>query len=63
MPRAIERILNDGELRRRVADGARATIARRKLTWGNNAQRVVELFGRLLRPVPGAMDARGAERP
>jgi len=62
MPRAIERILNDSELRRRVAGGARGTIERRKLTWHNNAQRVVDLFARLLRPAPGAMDPRGAER-
>jgi len=61
MPRAIERILNDSELRRRVAGGARGTIERRKLTWRNNAQRVVDLFARLLRPAPGAMDPRGAE--
>jgi glycosyltransferase involved in cell wall biosynthesis len=49
MLRAIERICNDGELRRRVADGARNTIVRRRLTWDNNAGRVVELFDRLLR--------------
>ena len=46
---AIDRICNDGELRRRVAEGARNTIARRKLTWDNNARLVVELFGQLLR--------------
>jgi glycosyltransferase involved in cell wall biosynthesis len=63
MPRAIERILNDPELRRRIADGARATIARRKLTWSNNAQRVVELFERLLSPAPIATAPRGAGRP
>jgi glycosyltransferase involved in cell wall biosynthesis len=54
MLRAIERICNDGELRRRVADGARNTIVLRKLTWDNNARRVVELFDRLLRPGPRA---------
>jgi glycosyltransferase involved in cell wall biosynthesis len=48
MLHAIERISNDGELRRRVADGARSTIVLRKLTWDNNARRVVELFERLL---------------
>ncbi len=54
MSRAIEKICADGELRRRIADGARNTIALRKLTWGNNAQRVVDLFERLLRFTPGA---------
>jgi len=54
MSRAIERICNDGELRRRVAEGARNTIVQRKLTWDNNARRVVELFERLLRPGPRA---------
>jgi glycosyltransferase involved in cell wall biosynthesis len=63
MRRALEKLLNDGELRRRIAEGARRTIERRKLTWGNNAQRVVDLFGRLLRSAPGAMPARGAGRP
>jgi glycosyltransferase involved in cell wall biosynthesis len=62
MLRAIERICSDGELRRRVADGARDTIVRRKLTWGNNAQRVVELFDRLLRTGPGATAPRGTEQ-
>lgn len=46
---AINRICNDAELRKQLADGARNTIARRKLTWDNNAQLVVELFERLLR--------------
>ena len=63
MPRAIERVLGDGELRRRIADGARGTIARRKLTWSGNAQRVTDLFGRLLGSASGAMAPRGAERP
>ena len=49
MSRAIERICKDGELRRRVADSARSTIIRRKLTWESNARRVTELFDRLLR--------------
>lgn len=52
MVRAIERICNDGELRRRVAEGARRTIVQRRLTWDNNAQRVVALFERLLRRGP-----------
>lgn len=62
MRRALEKVLNDGELRRRIADGARRTIGRRKLTWGNNAQRVVDLFDRLLRTAPRAMAPRGAGR-
>ena len=52
MLRAIERICNDGELRRRIAEGARETIALRKLTWDNNARRVTELFDRLASAVP-----------
>lgn len=63
MRRALEKVLNDGELRRRIAEGARRTIGRRKLTWGNNAQRVVDLFDGLLRSASGAMAARGAGRP
>jgi len=59
MLRAIDRICGDVELRRRVADGARATIAQKKLTWDNNARRVVELFGRLLHRLPAAAP-RGA---
>jgi glycosyltransferase involved in cell wall biosynthesis len=56
---AIERVRADGELRRRVAAGARNTIVSRKLTWGNNAQRVVDLFERLLHFAPGAPASRG----
>jgi len=52
MLRAIERICADGELRQRVADGARRTISRRKFTWDDNARRVVELLDRLVRPGP-----------
>jgi glycosyltransferase involved in cell wall biosynthesis len=62
MLRAIERICNDGELRRRVADGARSAIVLRKLTWDNNAQRVVELFDRLLRPGPHVIAPRDTEQ-
>jgi glycosyltransferase involved in cell wall biosynthesis len=47
---AIDRICNDDDLRRRVAEGAGNTIALRKLTWDNNAQRIVGLFERLLGP-------------
>ena len=63
MRRGLEKVLNDGDLRRRIADGAKRTIGRRKLTWGNNAQRVVDLFDRLLGSAPRAMAARGAGRP
>jgi glycosyltransferase involved in cell wall biosynthesis len=59
MLRAIERICNDGELRRRIADCARKTIATRKLTWDNNARRVVELFDGLIRSAPEVMAPRG----
>ncbi|HKW36435.1 MAG TPA: glycosyltransferase family 4 protein [Burkholderiales bacterium] len=59
MLRAIERICADGGLRRRVAEGARNTIALKKLTWDNNARRVAELFERLLRRPPAAAQ-RGA---
>jgi glycosyltransferase involved in cell wall biosynthesis len=62
MLRAIKRSCNDGELRRRVADGARNTIVLRKLTWDSNARRVVELFDRLLRPGPGAIAPRDTEQ-
>lgn len=62
MLRAIERICSDGELRRRVADGARNTIVLRKLTWDNNARRIAELFDRLLCPGPDATAPRGTER-
>jgi glycosyltransferase involved in cell wall biosynthesis len=63
MRRALEKMLNDEGLRRRVAEGARRTIGQRKLTWSNNAQRVIDLFDRLLGSAPGTMAARGAGRP
>jgi glycosyltransferase involved in cell wall biosynthesis len=62
MLRAIERICADGELRRRVADGARGTIARRKFTWDDNARRVVELLDQLVRPGPCVIAARDARQ-
>jgi glycosyltransferase involved in cell wall biosynthesis len=55
MLRAIERLCNDGELRQRVAAGARNTIELRKLTWESNARRIVELFNRLLLQGPRAI--------
>ena len=48
LTRAIERLTRDSELRKRVADGAKHTIAARGLTWDRNAERVSELFKELL---------------
>ena len=42
---AIDRVLQDGELRSRIAAGARRTIEEHNLTWDGNAHRVTELFG------------------
>jgi glycosyltransferase involved in cell wall biosynthesis len=50
MLRAIDRICTDGDLRRRVAEGAKTTIAQKKLTWDGNARRVAELFAGLVTP-------------
>jgi glycosyltransferase involved in cell wall biosynthesis len=44
---AIQRLCVDPDLRMQVAAGARAAIVEQKLTWKANAQRVVELFGKL----------------
>ena len=44
MPAAIDRLCADPELRRHIAANAHATIERQKLTWLENAQRVVDLF-------------------
>jgi glycosyltransferase involved in cell wall biosynthesis len=60
MVRAIDRTCRDRELRLRVADGAKRTIGARKLTWDNNARRVVELFDRLLHPGLPAIAPRDA---
>lgn len=62
MLRAIERICTDAELRRRVADGARSTIARRRFTWDDNARRVVELLDRLVSPGARATTPRDARQ-
>lgn len=62
MLRAIDRICADGELRRRIADGARGTIARRNLTWDSNARRVAELFAGLLNREPSAVAPRDARQ-
>ena len=44
---AVERVCRDRQLRARLMNGARATIANRGLTWTTNAQRVVDLFRQL----------------
>lgn len=44
---ALQRLCEDAALRQHVADGARASIARQRLTWRGNAQRVVALARRL----------------
>lgn len=45
---ALTRLCADAALRERLAQGARATIARLDLTWDGNARRVVELAGGLV---------------
>lgn len=47
MALAIDRLCADPLLRVRIADNARRTIADQKLTWLENAQRVVDLFAKL----------------
>ena len=49
MAQAIDRLCSDPDLRARIADGARRTIVDQKLTWLENAQRVVDLFTHLLK--------------
>ncbi|MGH8550284.1 MAG: glycosyltransferase family 4 protein [Methylococcales bacterium] len=39
----LERLVNDADLRRRLGEGARRTIRERRLTWTDNARRVVAL--------------------
>lgn len=41
--RALERLASDAELRERLGQGARDTIARRQLTWAGNARQAVAL--------------------
>jgi glycosyltransferase involved in cell wall biosynthesis len=50
MLRAIDRICTDGDLRRRVAEGAKATVVQKNLTWDANARRVADLFAGLVTP-------------
>ena len=47
MPAAISRLCTDPALRQHIAANARATIASQKLTWLENAQRVIDLFDKL----------------
>ncbi len=44
LAKAIERLCDDEDLRKRVAAGAYDTITAQGLTWKRNAERVVELF-------------------
>jgi glycosyltransferase involved in cell wall biosynthesis len=46
---AVNRLCTDRVLREKVAANARSTITEQKLTWHENALRVVGLFGGLLR--------------
>jgi glycosyltransferase involved in cell wall biosynthesis len=46
---AVKRLCDDAALRQHVAHNARATIAEQKLTWHENALKVVNLFQGLLR--------------
>jgi glycosyltransferase involved in cell wall biosynthesis len=46
---AVDRLCTDRALREKVAANARTTIVEQKLTWHENALRVVGLFGGLLR--------------
>lgn len=52
---AVRRLAGDAQLRARVAAGAIETVRRRRLTWRNNAQRVLEIA----RPLVAATRARG----
>jgi glycosyltransferase involved in cell wall biosynthesis len=47
--KALDELCSDPVLRRRIAAAAPATIAERRLTWGDHAERVVNLFSRLER--------------
>lgn len=49
MAQAIDRLCVDPVLRMRIAENARQTIVDQKLTWLENAQRVVDLFTGLLK--------------
>lgn len=55
----LARLASDEALRRRLGEGARATIGRLQLTWHGNAARVVAL-GRALKSGQGAREAQQA---
>lgn len=44
----LERLLDDADLRRRLGEGGRRTIQERRMTWTDNARRVVSLGQTLL---------------
>jgi glycosyltransferase involved in cell wall biosynthesis len=44
---AVERLCRDAGLRKRLGEAARRTIHSRRLTWADNATRVIELFADL----------------
>ena len=46
---AVGRLVADAELRKRVGSAASTTVGRRRLTWSNNAQRVIDLAKASLR--------------
>jgi glycosyltransferase involved in cell wall biosynthesis len=56
MQRAIERLVNDVDLRQRLALGALRTIAERELTWERNAERVLELVRQLTHRTPAGQE-------
>lgn len=60
---ALQRLCADAPLRARLAEGARATIHRRRLTWDGNAQCVTALADSLLRGSAAVSAAKVAERP
>jgi glycosyltransferase involved in cell wall biosynthesis len=58
MARAIEKLIGDATLRRRLGDGAREAMTRRRLTWDGNAERTVALFSRP-QPLPAGKAPAG----
>ena len=58
LAQAVDRLCVDHALREKVAANARATIAEQKLTWHENALRVVGLFNGLMQPTEKPTAAR-----
>jgi glycosyltransferase involved in cell wall biosynthesis len=56
---AIEKLIGDGDERRRLGRAAREAMTRRRLTWDGNAERTVELLRG--KRAPAAADARPAK--